>query len=158
MFTVFINFLQTNNLRHPNLRATTLSKHFFRFLAELFTFAKEFEATSMRNAVIDKLFLRIFAQPNRLSFENIHKLYDNSSEGSALRDLVINIILNIGTNGLVEIYSDEVPRKFLVDLLKMTESDGIAPFSHKQQWKMEPWLESKRGGFAGSIISMTKRT
>jgi hypothetical protein len=98
----------------------------------------------MRNAVIDKLFLRIFAQPKRLPFENIHDVYDHSSEGSALRDLVISIILNIGTNGLVEIYSDEVPRKFLVDLLKIAESDGIAPFSHKQQWEMGPWLESKK--------------
>jgi hypothetical protein len=143
-FKTFITFLRTGELHHPNLRSNIASKHFFRFLTELFAFANDFEADTMRNAVLDRFFLRIYSQPNRLPMDNIRDVYKNTSENSSLRDLVITIIINIGTSGLVDDYSNEIPRQFLVDCLRTAAEDKIVPFSHKEQWQASAWLERKK--------------
>jgi hypothetical protein len=107
----------------------------------------------MRNAVLDRFFLRIYARPNHLPMSNIHDIYSNSSDGSALRDLVITAVLNTGTGGLVEGYCDGVPGKFLVDLLRTVEDEGFRPFACKDEGKVRAWLEGKMG----SIIRMMRR-
>jgi hypothetical protein len=150
LFAVFISFLATGDLRHPNLRSATAPEHFFRFLIELFGLANHFKATTLRNAVLDRFFLRIYTQPNQLPMQNIHDVYKHSSEGSSLRDMVITTILNIGTGELVNKYCDELPGKFMADLLQTVEDEGVMPFGHKkEEGEARAWLEAKKGRVCG---------
>jgi hypothetical protein len=103
----------------------------------------------MRNPVLDRFFLRIYARPNRLPMSNIHDIYSYSSEDSALRDLVITAVLNIGTGVLVEGYCDDVPGKFLVDLLRPVENEGFGSFGCKDEGEVRAWLEGKMGRVCG---------
>ena len=143
-FRVFIEYLRTGRLRHPNLREMTASKHYFRFLAELFAFAGTFDAHAMRNAILDTFFLRILTSPNQLPYENIRDVYENTSRNSSLRDLVIDVVVNTGTGDLLQMWRNDLPRTFLVDCLKMAEEDGIVPFKKSGRHGTTLWMEGKR--------------
>jgi hypothetical protein len=145
IFQVFITFLYTGSLSHSNLRKMTAPKHFFLFLVKLFAFAGSIDAFAMRNAILDMFLLRIATDPFALPYGNIGNLYKNTSRDSSMRDLIIDVIVNIGTSLGVDRWSKELPRQFLTDCLRMASEDGVVPFSKERYGEKRDWLAEKKG-------------
>jgi hypothetical protein len=133
-FRVFVTFLETGTLSHPNLRSMTASSHVFRFLSELYAFAGSFDAHAFRNAVLDAVLLRIMSAPRDLPYENVQDVYEHTTSSSSLRDLVIDVVLHIGRSRDLSRKEDVLPKSFLVDCLKMADEDGIVPFQMTREW------------------------
>jgi hypothetical protein len=129
----------------PNPQRYSASEAFFRFIPQLFGFASDLDAFQLRNAILDEYFLRIFSQPHRLPLGHVRDVYDNTSENSSLRDLIVTIVTNIGSWTEVELYHDELPRQFLLDCLKIAAEDGLVLFAKHEEEKARVWLEDKKG-------------
>jgi hypothetical protein len=141
IFQVFITFLYTGTLSHSNLRKMTAPK---LFLVELFAFAGSLDAFAMRNAILDLFLLRIATDPFALPYDNIGDIYKNTSRDSSMRDLIIDVIVNIGTSLGVDRWSKELPRQFLADCLRMASEDGVVPFSRERYGEKRDWLAKKK--------------
>ena len=141
---MLIEFLRTGALRHPNLREQAAPKHYFRFLAELFAFAGRFDAYAFRNAVLDAFFTRIARKEDGFPYESIRDVYECTKENSSLRDLVITIVINIGTSDELQAVKEDLPRTFLVDCLAMAAEDGIVPFRKSGRHGKGFWLDEKK--------------
>jgi hypothetical protein len=137
-FRVFITFLETGSLRHPNLRAVTASGFVFRFLAELYAFAGVYKADAFRNAILDAFLLRIMAAPRDLPYEQVQDVYKHTRDFSSLRDLIIDVIVNMGTSKEIRRCMGTLKKDFLLDCLEMAAEDCVVPFQ-----KPKGWLERK---------------
>jgi hypothetical protein len=137
-FRVFITFLETGSLRHPNLRAVTASGFVFRFLAELYAFAGVYKADAFRNAILDAFLLRIMAAPRDLPYEQVQDVYKHTRHSSSLRDLIIDVMVNMGTSKEIRRCMGTLKKDFLLDCLEIAVEDCVVPFQ-----KPKGWLERK---------------
>ncbi|KAH7080078.1 hypothetical protein BKA63DRAFT_487882 [Paraphoma chrysanthemicola] len=146
-FQVALNFLQYGRLQHPNLRTNTKDDIYFAFLAELYGFASHYALRSFRSALLDAFFLCMLDK-KRIAYGSIRDVYNNTNEQSLLRDLVIDVTLNIGTSKDIEHYKRHLPLDFWIECLTQAGRDGIVPFRQggkKGKGKgVDKWLRGKR--------------
>ncbi|KAF2820415.1 hypothetical protein CC86DRAFT_429151 [Ophiobolus disseminans] len=143
-FNVLLDFLRTGALRHYNLHERTRTRIYLRFLAELFAFAGRFDTYQMRNAILNAFLLRVRKDRARLDFENIRDVYELTRENSSLRDLVIDVVVNVGTSRQLRRGEKQLPLGFLVDCLAMAEEDGIVPFKKSEKFAKRQWMWEKK--------------
>ncbi|KAG9188531.1 hypothetical protein G6011_02454 [Alternaria panax] len=146
LFRIFLEFLITGDLHHPDSDETTDRRFPFGTLIDIFEFAKAFEIDTLRNAALDEFFLRIIDNPNQLPYEYISDIYGATSSESSLRCLVVGVIVYIGTKQETKDWNDDLPKEFMMDCLTAASEDEIVPFSG--DWSEDDvlkWLDEMKG-------------
>ncbi len=142
---IYIDFLKTGHLDHPDSNETRHRRFSFGTLVDIFTFAKDLEIYSLRNAALDEFFLHIYDDPDRLPYKYIDDIYKVTSPGSALRSVIVDAVVNIGMKKDVQAWADKLPNAFTTDCLIAASEDGIVPFS--SEWSDEDifeWLDERK--------------
>lgn len=128
LIRIYIDFLKTGHLHHPDSDETTDRRFSFGTLIDIFGLAKDFEVDTLRNAALDEFFLRILDNPDRLPYKYIADIYKTTSSGSSLRSLIVDVLVNIGMKREVQDSKDDLPKGFMMDCLSAASEDGIVPF------------------------------
>ncbi|KAF2032917.1 hypothetical protein EK21DRAFT_109369 [Setomelanomma holmii] len=141
-FSVYLDFIQFGELRHSNLRPKADSIAYFRFLIELFAFAGRYKINRMHDALLAAFYLRIFTTHD-IPYACIPYVYQQTGPNSSLRDMIVDIVVNVGDRWDMKHYQHQMQRLFLVDCMMLASQDSIARFT-KSGDEISAWLEEKR--------------
>lgn len=118
----------------------------FGTLIDIFEFAKDFEIDALRNAALNEFFLRIVDDPDRLPYKYISDIYEATSSDSSLRNLIVDVIVYIGTKQEMKEWKDDLPKEFMMNCLTAANEDEIVPFSgDRSEVKVMEWLNEMKG-------------
>ncbi|KAF3049612.1 hypothetical protein E8E11_010176 [Didymella keratinophila] len=138
MFKLLVRFIDRSCLTHPSPIKTTVLSLSAHLLVDLFTFANAFDIPLLRNAALDALFLRVFVPTESLPLGLIPYIYEQTGEGSSLRDLMIDVVIATGSEDKVASISGSLPDDYYEDLIRAGQ-DGSEKASD-----VGAWLEKRR--------------
>jgi hypothetical protein len=140
IFRIFIDFLKTGRLCRPN----SDEQFSFGTLLDVHTFAGEFDIILLRNAALDAFLLRLITKPHELPYHRINDIYRKISSSSSLRDLMVDVIVNIGSKQEMKDWEHDLPKAFVMDCLTVASDKGVFPFAAGED--VVAWLQNKKEG------------
>lgn len=129
MFERFVHWLYTNNITDDTRRAG------YTMMIDLWLFADRRDIPLLMNEMMNALHLNI-AEHWFLPTECLHKVYDNTTAGSALRRMLMWTMSRIMRADMFRgDYADRWPREAMVDMIRLVLAERPAPTLTKDLYR-----------------------
>jgi hypothetical protein len=140
VFNGYLHWLYTRTFEHQLAAAQDR----YRYLVNLYVFGEKYNERAFQDIVIDNIVYesRVRDENGNLRVPRPTYIYDVTPEGSPLRQWLVDMMLIYGHNGWLNSLTNELPYKYLEDVVKAFIQSAKDNTSEKIQEELEtgePW-------------------